>query len=346
MRRNLEVQVEPLTEQRWSRVERAIFARLDAEASGRAPETPRTRSHAPLAWMSAAAAFAALALVIFWRAPTGAPRELGVSPSRISTGKNPSHLELPGVSLDVNPESAVVVGGEAQRSMLIVVDRGEIACDVAPRAADAPLIVQAGEVRVRVVGTRFKVSRLGESARVEVQKGVVEVSVAGKTTTVGAGESWASAKEVVSSAPEVTAPREPSVPSGAMLPDGVVVPEAHVRRAPPRGAVTQAHPVTPAPAPVVEEREAPAAPRARSSQDLFESAAKVEVSDPGRAITLYRSIETGQDSWAQNALFAHARLEATRGNKGEARRLLLQYLSRFPRGANADDARAVLERVR
>ena len=50
---------------------------------------------------------------------------------------------------------------------------------------EAPLIVQAGAARVRVLGTRFSVTRLGESARVKVQEGVVEVSSGGRTGAFG-----------------------------------------------------------------------------------------------------------------------------------------------------------------
>jgi hypothetical protein len=39
-------------------------------------------------------------------------------------------------------------------------------------------------------------------------------------------------------------------------------------------------------------------------------------------------------------------LEATRGNRVEARRLLELYLDRFPNGSNAQDARAVLKRLK
>jgi TolA-binding protein len=78
---------------------------------------------------------------------------------------------------------------------------------------------------------------------------------------------------------------------------------------------------------------------------VFEQATALERSDPGRASRLYRSLESGTDSWARNALYAHGRLEASRGNAGEARRLLERYLERFPRGSNAADARAVLERL-
>jgi TolA-binding protein len=78
---------------------------------------------------------------------------------------------------------------------------------------------------------------------------------------------------------------------------------------------------------------------------VFEQATLLEQSDPARASRLYRSLEGGGDSWAQNALYARGRLAASRGNKADARRLLQQYLARFPRGGNAADARAVLRRL-
>ena len=43
--------------------------------------------------------------------------------------------------------------------------------------------------------------------------------------------------------------------------------------------------------------------------------------------------------------FALGRLEADRGRQGEATRWLEQYLARYPRGINADDARALLRRM-
>jgi TolA-binding protein len=79
---------------------------------------------------------------------------------------------------------------------------------------------------------------------------------------------------------------------------------------------------------------------------VFEEAAALERGDPGRAARLYRTLESGSDSWAQNALYAHGRLEASRGNRAEARRLLERCLVRFPHGSNAEDARSVLERLR
>src|SRR5207244_8372969 len=110
--------------------------------------------------------------------------------SRIATGANGSHLALQGLTLDVEPESAVVLGSPSEHGMLIVLDRGGIVCEVAPRSAGAPLVVQAGSVQVKVVGTRFSVTRTGERARVAVEHGVVEVAAGGRVARVGAGQVW------------------------------------------------------------------------------------------------------------------------------------------------------------
>jgi hypothetical protein len=326
MRSRIDVQVEPLSEQRWAKLERATFARLDEEWAAAQLPRARFRSKAWLAWSFAAGmALAAVAgaLVAFrQRAPDVAP------PSRIATGAAPSHVVFSGVSLDVTPHSAVVVTGDRETGVLVVVDHGTIACDVEPRPVEAPLIVRAGDVRVRVIGTRFNVTRTPEESRVEVQKGVVEVEAGGQSVRVRAGEAW-------TSVPPPAEPEHPDDSSGS-------------RAGPGKKPAHATSPFRNAPVAETAKESGARAPleRAPSSQDTYETAARVEANDPAQAIALYRSLEVGGDSWAQNALFAHGRLEATRGNKSEARRVLLEYLSRFPRGANADDARTVLNRLR
>jgi len=278
--------------------------------------------------------------------------------SRIATGPNPTRVALPGLVLDVEPESAVVVGAETPQGLLVVIDRGSIVFQVAPRSSSSPLIVQAGELLVRVVGTRFSVTRLGEVARVKVFEGTVEITSRGHSRRVGAGETWA---------PEVL--EQPTSKSGSPVANGSnvapppsslssPVPRQSTRTSPAdvRGdAVTarrsqsssstvqkSSQPASSPNAPVAVAEAAPG----RSPQAMFEEATALERSDPARASRLYRQVETGSDSWAQNALYARGRLEASRGNTGEARRLLEQYLKRFPRGSNAEDARAVLRRLR
>jgi TolA-binding protein len=99
-----------------------------------------------------------------------------------------------------------------------------------------------------------------------------------------------------------------------------------------------------APAPEVASPGTPLPPPSR--QATFEEATALERSAPERALSLYASLESGSDSWAQNALYARGRLQASHGNGAEARALLERYLERFPRGSNAEDARAVLTRLK
>jgi hypothetical protein len=328
------IEVEPLSEQRWSKIERSLFARLEREAL-LAPDIskPRTRTFRR-SWLLAAAAAAmgtVIAAMLLLRPMQPAGAEM---PSRITTGADTSHLALPGLAVDVEPESAVVVGPETPQGMLIVVDRGGIVCDVAPRPNGAPLIVQAGGARVRVLGTRFSVTRQGASARVAVSHGVVEVSAHGRSVRVGAGEEWPSTDVALSESGVDRAP-EPTVASRATAePQQRSVPSERRTPSPLPSAVS------PAP-PVAEEAKPQPLP-----QTVFEQAAALERRDPARASQLYGTLESGSDSWAKNALYARARLEASRGNHGKARQLLERYLQRFPRGENAEDARAVLTRLR
>ncbi len=336
MKKLSQIEVEPLSEQRWSRIERGLMFRLAEDGNRATSSSPTSRARSQgRAWLLAAAVVGLLcgAVLIVRGLPERARIE---QPTRITTGSTSSHLALSGLSVDVEPQSAVVVGAETAQGVLIVVDRGSIVCQVRARAHDAPVIVQAGETRVRVVGTRFRVVRFGEAARVQVQEGVVEVSARGSSLRVRAGEEWPAA-------PALGEPAEPSealvVPSATLPPpDGTKRASATPARP---GAATARSRSSSAPA---EETAPPEAPSSR--QSVFEQAALLERSDPVQASKLYASLESRGDSWAQNALYARGRLEATRGNRAEARRLLERYLERFPNGSNAEDARAVLSRLR
>jgi hypothetical protein len=88
-----------------------------------------------------------------------------------------------------------------------------------------------------------------------------------------------------------------------------------------------------------------AAPPQPSAQDQYESAARIEKTRPEEAAGLYRQVAAGGTVWAPSALFALGRLEADRGRAASARQILQDYLARYPRGLNADDARALLQRM-
>jgi transmembrane sensor len=335
------VEVEPLSEQRWAKIERSVFTSLKGETE-KPRDVPVVRRRSlgfRFGLVAAAVALlcvSALVVIRLGGTPVVSP------PSRIITGASASHLTLPGVSLDVDPQSAVVVDGEPGRALLVVLDRGSIVCEVAPRSHDAPLIVQAGAMRVRVVGTRFTVTRIGDSAQIAVSHGAVEVSILGQTRRVQAGEVWppAAAPRLSVSQPEAN-PSEPGPEASVSALPKTPAPVANARlRSAQRRANTAEHAAPSA----AEQPEA--AEVTRSRQSVFEEAAALERSDPTRASELYRSLEAGGDSWSQNALYARGRLAASRGNAAGARALLALYLQRFPRGSNAEDARAVLQRLR
>lgn len=337
--RLLEVDVEPLSEQRWSKIEQAVFARLESGT-----ELPWSDVARPVAgfrarrWLPRAAA-AVIALSALSAFALHFLRAADSTLSRVSTGAAGSRLALPGIVLDVSPESAVVVSGNASESQLIVLDRGQVTCDVAHRRPGVPLIVQAGEVQVEVVGTHFSVSREGDAARVVVQEGAVKVRARGLTTPVHAGESWPPVPARAAQLPPAPIEAQ-SLPPSAASPPAAVEPSApHAPRAPLRSRLAL---------PKSSQKsvpEVPDLPEPANLQSQFEAAAALEAKSPARAIQLYQGLENGASSWARNALFAHGRLEAARGNRAEARRILRHYLLNSPQGPNAADARLLLGRL-
>jgi len=340
MQKPLPVEVEIVSPRRWARLERSLFARWDEEQR-RGPEAdlPPVRQGSPrqlrrlvaIAAVVVVAAAASVVSFVTWRR-AGEAVALDRT-SRIATGANGSHLALQGLTLDVEPESAVVLGSPSEHGMLIVLDRGGIVCEVAPRSAGAPLVVQAGSVQVKVVGTRFSVTRTGERARVAVEHGVVEVAAGGRVARVGAGQVWPFEAPPVATSD--TRSDRPSVAEGGPVSDVNQKSDANTKSPPSAdakpggGGAAGRH-----------------AAHGEAAQARFEAAAALERSEPARAVELYRGLENGSDSWAQHALYAHGRLEAARGHATQARQLLERYLTRFPSGPNSVDARSVLERLR
>jgi hypothetical protein len=101
-----------------------------------------------------------------------------------------------------------------------------------------------------------------------------------------------------------------------------------------------------APVPPPDDPSTALAAAAPSAQSRYETAARIEPTDPARALRLYTELAQGTDAWARDALYAAGRLQADRGARTDAVRLLEEYLRRFPRGSNAQDARALRESLR
>jgi hypothetical protein len=375
------IPVEPLSEARVTRIGRALFEQLDRNECVDVPlpgGPVRAGRWRRLGFASGMTAVILGCLGIGFAALRHGGVDASSPPARIMTGVADSHVVVGNSWLDVAPESAVVVSGDDEHGVLVVLDRGSVTCDVAPRAGRPPFVIRAGITLVRVVGTRLTVTRSGDSARVEVTHGTVEVSAEGQTALVHDGESWpgeagesgnsqagADAATIHGGAhldPAGFAQLGASSASGARV--GVVRDEVPVASVSPTGSAPRAFASPsirarpPAEPPNIEApgsrvpaapSEAPApvaAAAAPTPQALFEEAAAREGHDPSGAAAIYRRLSAGDGPWAMNALFAEASLEQARGNVGEARRLLEAYVARYPRGRNAGDARAMLARLR
>jgi hypothetical protein len=329
--------VEPLSDLSWQRIERGLLRRLDGMHLSVEEPPAREKKKPPRGvGLVLAGAAAALLGIVGWRLLMVPPSG---TPSRIVTAESPTRVAIGESALEVAPKSALVVSGDDERGLLVLLEQGTVTCEVGPRHGRPPFRVQAGEVQVRVIGTRFSVARAGDGAQVDVAHGVVEVTARGQTVLVGAGEHWPPPI-----APPVPAPAAPShlVEVEPIHRHRMTLPPISVAAAPPPAIAAPPPPPVAAPAPPPPI----APPPPPSAQERYEGAARLEAKDPAGAIAIYRSLETGSDAWAANALYAHGRLEADRGQRVEARRLLHAYVVRFPGGANGDDARHLLERLR
>jgi hypothetical protein len=310
------------------------------------------------------------------------------STSRVATEASASHVTIGEASIDLSPETGIVVREEEQATVLVL-ERGEVALHVSPRPKERPFLVEAGEVHVRVVGTEFSVRRAGVSAVVTVRRGVVEVTARGELARLGAGDVWpeetsallAASPAATAVAPVNVAPPSPPPPAAPWTTTAVVRPDATAGRGPattrapgmqPAGgsvAATAVRPGTapasaPVPAPATQPIDAsafavpapagtdatqasPPTPATEpSAQQRYESAEQIERKDPDGALRAYLALARGDDAWAQDALFAAGRLQADRGAPADATRLLEEYLRRFPRGSNTQDARALRDSLR
>jgi len=303
----------------------------------------------------------------------------GLEPSRVVTGAAPSSVSFGDAHIELAAESAIVMG-HAQGAPGVLLEQGTATFAVAPRAERPPFIVRAGDTVVRVVGTRFSVAREEELVSVEVAHGIVEVQHRGHLQRVTAGQRWRSS-EPDRVARALPAPRAddtrppgtghtagdtasaPDVDARTPAPDGdhrTASPDGDHRTASPDGdhrtaasdgdhrtaspdgdhrtAASDTRPRTPRP-----DRGSRSEPP-DTARATYERLVALEARDPERALTGYLELSRGGSKWAAVALYAAGRLAADRGDR-RAETLLTIYLRRFPSGANADDARNLLERL-
>src|SRR5688572_1795758 len=159
--------VEPLSRPAWERIEAQVFARLDRgehlQPSPIAQRDTRTRR----VW-AAAGVFAAAAALLLWArarpSDTIEPQTTHLAPvaaiaaepdTSLSSGDTSRQAALAGALLVLAPHSSAVVSGSNAAGWRVRLDGGEVDFSVEPRAGRPPFVVDAGDTKVSVVGTRF-----------------------------------------------------------------------------------------------------------------------------------------------------------------------------------------------
>jgi FecR protein len=250
---------------------------------------------------------AAIALWLGLRSHNANPVDDGSA--RIVAGATPSSASFGDAYVEVDSNSAldILYQGDAPTAL---VEYGAVWFSVAPRGTRPPFEVRAGDAIVRVIGTRFRVAREGERVDVLVDRGIVEVRFRGAVATLKEHQSWSSTKpsEIVSTATET------HVPPVVATPD-----------------------IVPTPTPSIPSH-------VDIDRTRYEELQRIEAKRPDLAMTGYLELSKGSSKWAQIALFAAGRLAVDRHDP-RARSLLSIYLTRFQQGANAADARQLLERL-
>ncbi len=311
--------VEAMTDIAWARVERDLMAALDREPVAVAAPPQRTRWSRGVIVAGLALSVAA-AIALLWPRALATRHDL---PSRVVTANAPTAVSFGDAEITIAPASALVLGGSQAQGVELVLERGSARFAVAPRRGRPPFVIHVGAVDVRVIGTELTITRTGDAARVEVVHGVVEVVAHGRRELLHAGASWSSDRlpTVPPSAPTIA----PTLP--AVVPPAAVTP--------------------PPPAATIAPRQTPSAPPAISvdPRAAFEAATALESRDPHAALRAYRALARGAGPWSANALYAAARLAFDRGDTALAARLARSYVTRFPHGANATDADALVQRT-
>jgi hypothetical protein len=319
--------IEPLSEQACQRLEDAVINRL------RWQQPEPTPSRQPrLALLLAAASLSISALAVATATDFLSPGELpGAHPTRSAEDRAASVASAPahdarsvriGVteSEDEQPEDQPVIttGSESSTfalgsSELIVAPRSRVQY----RGSDADgwvVVVETGRVACEVAPRRGRPDFV-------VHAGTVEVRVVGTRFDVAYHEGQASVSVDEGKVLVFDSGQQTVLLSGQTWP---------TRDSSDASSDEQSNDVA--------RRRA----SSTAAREDYELAARLESSEPARALSIYRTLSNSRGPWAANALYAQARLLKEGGRDGEAKKLLSRYLKLYPRGANAADARRLL----
>jgi ferric-dicitrate binding protein FerR (iron transport regulator) len=253
------------------------------------------------------------------------------------------------------PDGSRIMSEPASRFVLhekgsrLVLNTGAVALSVTPRAQANPFSVETDEALVRVIGTRFAVSRkvAQRATRVEVEEGVVEVrsKLDQSTRRLTAGQSWV--LEPPPHPPGAPAPTEPEPAaldiSDEAAPAATITPEL-IRKRIRSGKVAAAK--------VLLSRAQKVANR-QAAPELAIVAAEIQLAERkfDAAIASYllvgkRYPKTPQ---AESALFAASGVAIDHPevfSRDNAQVLLQRYLRLYPQGRFQAEAASLLQAIK
>lgn len=299
---------------------------------------------APRRWLVAAAlaAWAVVTVIAFRR--HGAPPPMTATETVLNATGVARRVELSdGSVLVLAPLSLARVDASAD-STRCVVEAGTLQFDVVPQK-NRQFIVAAGPFEIRVVGTRFGVSRDGAGVvEVRVEHGVVRVRAPATTAPIelAAGDHLRADEHELSLVRAANSSRVTTLGAAAAAPSVATPPVDDAPSAPPRAttahsdwqALYRAHDYAGA---LAAAKQAGIARSLQSAgpQTLFELADTARLGgDTELALLVFGHLEQRFPASQQglDAVFLSGRIEAARGRADAARARFEEYLDRSPRG--------------
>jgi transmembrane sensor len=272
-----------------------------------------------------------------------------------------------GSQVELAQASAVRLVTDQKNEVRVELERGEATFEVSRRPS-RKFVVAAGDVEVKVVGTRFTVTHGAAGVDVSVERGIVEVTLNGKTARLTAGQKWSEgdqadqgddAEEAVADLPAV--PTIPDSVASAAIPSAEK--PARVRKhhaskkttqpkqlaAPSEPQVVPQVPVIPAAGGIVAEKPVAAPAPGPTAAELFNDAlsARREGRASDAALAYERLLrDFPHDSHSATAAFELGRVRMDQLNDSRGAALALeQALKLAPDGTFVEEALSRLVRA-
>ena len=354
------VPVQPLSDERWTNIERKIVAgAADAMAAGR----PRESRWGTFAFAAVTVVLVAGAGFVGWklRGPGEQPVVAEAAPLTIDSDAKATAIDIGDarITSELGTRFTVTRPGTG---VVIAMDHGKVGLEVGKRGNREPLIVRAGETDVVVVGTQFTVDFDGhDNVDVRVTEGVVKVVRKGAEARVAAGQAWQTTRGTIALADAGPSGRpliadadakpddEIEIPTGprkdiALHDRTAKVPDARI----PTTGVTGGNEKPVGKPEVIQPPAPPVTPHAALRQDVLTRLRKaqpilpaIRVGNLTDAATIpvlrEQSLKTGPEASA--AMYSIAVLQATRlGRSGDAIATLDAYVRRFRGGTEYNAA--------